>query len=308
MPKFHIAIIGLSRYNNIVKNRWLREIKLGNKNFAYRITHYCEDNVQYLKELYEKYLSRRNDFYINRPEDCATETESFKEYLARKEAEYILGETTESNAEQWSELAMIQDFIRFGYTSAPDFKWAMKGYNLGTEIKDIELIKSTITKNKNLLDGIITDDGKFYDAFGGHYILNSWLLLNGIDTSKAIRVGSCLSSIGVLFSDLDGYYSMDKDLEITPQQARAMINTYRLNSSRLKSSFQTVMFESCGMGFLKGSKEGVFRNNLDTLETEVAKINTNKDDYVGYQMNYFSASMLEKEIARRDREKRLMRF
>lgn len=304
MPKFHIAFIGSLIYNICCKNNRWRYVGVDNKSFSYRISNCCEDNVEFLNKLYQKYMSCYSDFLNNKPEDCASENEDFKSYLLRKEVEIMLGMSTEPNEEIWRGMAFVQDFIRLGYTSAPDFKWKIKEYNLGTEIKDIDVIKTMITKNKHLSDGIITDDGKFYIALGGHHMLNSWLLLHGIDTSKAVRVSSCLSSYKLLFSDLNGYCDMNHDLEITEAQARAMFNLYRLNSKRLAMPFQSIMLKSCEYKFLKGHQEDVFRKNLDTLETEVNKVNVDKEDYKNYQMNYFNANVFEKEIATIAKEKK----
>ncbi len=272
---------------------------MDNKNLTYRLANCCEDNAEYLRCLYDKYLECYNEFLANYPKGSSNEFEDFKTYVACKDIEILAGVSTEANTEFWKEMAIVNSFVRFGYISIPDFKWEYNGYNLGTDIKDVDLIKNVIAKNKNLKEGIITADGTFYTARGGHYTLSCWLMLNGIDVSKGVRTTSCLESTRFMFSDLTDYCNMNHNLEITEEQARAMFNIYRLNSAQIDSSFQTIILESCGQGqqrFLKGENNGLFRKNLETIETEVEKLNSNKDNYKEYQKNYFSANILEKEL------------
>ena len=131
---------------------------------------------------------------------------------------------------------------------------------------------SSITKTKELerafcsdiggvnFEGIISPEGIYYPALKSHYCLCAWLNLNGIDIRRYVR-SFMGSKSRILFSDLSGYISMDKekDFALTENQVKAMETLFRIKTRDSKfASFHNAIEESYRFGFCKF---------LDTLKT-----------------------------------------
>ena len=261
------------------------------------------DNKEYLDGMLVKFKSKIEEFESNSNYTILEHSDKFVSFL---EEQYDLkmsnardDEEREMYHNELKELKTVYGWLDSGYIDFNMENKNCKGYRLGEEKPlELDMLKKSCDE-QSLRDGLILPDGTFYQARGGHIKLMEWLMLNGVDCKSAIRTFSYLSS--VTFTDLTGYCDLDKSFRLTPEQARAMFNLYRLNKSRCSDDFQKDMYNSTYFGFtsLSNPNLGI---NLATLEDESEKIvKTTKDlpesDHF-FKNEYYNAAV---ERARSDR-------
>lgn len=250
--------------------------------FNERIARCYDDNSEYLNRLYELYLDYYNDYLLG--------VSDFDEFLKVKA--YMKGKKLDFDG-----IKAVRTFVVYGYVDA-DFLPKYTPIDLDVDLSKVEAIKRQL-KNGRLQDGVITPDGKYYVAYGGHYVLNSWLMLNGVDTRKVVRVTTVSGMTPLLVSDMDGYCKMDDNpLMITPAQARAMYNLYKINKTHKDSNFQSTILESHKYGFLRRGSDLQLNENLSTIENEVEAIHRKQGITPRNILDGFDAREFRKVVSR----------
>lgn len=256
--------------------------------FQDRIVRYYDDNKEYLQYLYEKYEEDYSDFLAR-----SKEFEKFDSYIKMKEMEAFFSREDHD----YVGVGTIRDFVEYGYVDETNFAPKQEPVDLSVQFSDIGKLKRG--SDGLIPDGVITPDGKYYYAYGGHYLLNSWLMLNGIDTRKAIRVTTAGGLSSLLFSDMNGYCEMDENvLMVTPEQVRVMYNIYRLNGPSPRLRFQTIIENSHKYGFLDEWNKLLFHKNLRVIEDEIEEVHRKQGITPRNIVDGFDADVFKKTISR----------
>lgn len=253
--------------------RYCQEVKMETKTLRDRVRVCYPDNKEYLDGMFAKFKSKIEEFESNSNYTFLDHNDKFVLFL---EEQYDLKmSNAKDDDERWmyhdelSELKTVNGWLENGYIDFNMENKNFKGYKLGEETPlELDKLKESCD-GKSLRDGLILPDGTFYQAIGGHVRLMEWLMMNGVDCKSAIRTFSFLSSVS--FGDLTGYCKVDNSFKLTPEQARAMFNLYRLNKYHCSDDFQKDMFDSRYLGFTQLSNPNL-RMNLVILENESQKI------------------------------------
>lgn len=256
--------------------------------FQDRIVRYYDDNKEYLQYLCEEYEEDYSEFLLH-----SDEFEKFDSYIKMSEMKAFFSKENRD----YVGIGAIRDFIEYGYVNEADFAPQQEPIDLSVQFSELDKLKRD--NNGMIPDGVITPDGKYYYAYGGHYLLNSWLMLNGIDTRNAIRVTTAGGLSSLLFSDMNGYCEMDENvLMVTPKQVRAMYNIYKLNGPSPRLRFQTIIEKSHKFGFLDEWNKLLFHKNLNVIEDEIENIHQEQGITPRNIVDGFSAMEFKKTISK----------
>lgn len=258
--------------------------------FYNRTKDFYEDNVEFLADLSEKYVlakSKYKELLITGKIVGEDSLNGFKEYLSTME--YI--------DEFYPEDAFCEKF----YSSPGSLNFALLRM---CEFEKDELFKVVDGKVKNNVfpidlsvdkvnnnaipdkarnKGIILPNGHYYyiDGRSEHYVLSSWLMLNGIDSRSAIRTtrDSFSPASSFYFSTMDGLCNYNSNMLLTNEQAKGMYNFYIIGYTG-GHRFQQIVDRSASDGFrILANKENVY--TLENVSKEMSeKNNCPGDDFL----------------------------
>lgn len=246
-----------------------------------------EDNAEFLADLCEKYVlakSRYKALLIAGKISGEDDLKGFEEYLLTMEyidkfyPEKDFSEKYYRNPYMLNfALRKMCKFEKNALLKVVDGKVVnnISPIKLGIDAVNMDAIPDS-ARNK----GMILPNGDYYYINGNsdHYVLSSWLLLNGIDTRTAIRTtrDSFSPTSSFYFSTMVGLCVYDENMLLTDEQAKGMYNFYLIGHA-CGHNFQQIIDRSAGDGFrILKNKYNVY--TLEDMSKEMSGKNKRPGD------------------------------
>lgn len=254
--------------------------------FYDRTKGFYEDNVEFLADLSEKYVlakGKYKELLITGKISGEDNLNGFKGYLSTMEYidEYYPEDTFSEKF--YSNSGLLNFALLRMCEFEQDELFKVVDGKVKNNVFPIDLSVDKVNNNaipdKARNKGMILPNGHYYYINGKseHYVLSSWLMLNGIDTRSAIRTtrDSFAPTSPFYFSTMDGLCNHNPNMLLTNEQAKGMYNFYIIGHTS-GYRFQQIVDRSASDGFR------VFKNreNVYTLE-DVSKEMSEKNNRLG---------------------------